>query len=124
MEWNDAARWGWAVVLLINGVGYWLLWSLNKKFTPREDCFARHALENESAKALNKSLTALESRSTEAEARLDHMPPTATVHELQLSVEQLRGEVRTLKAENAGIKDILLRVENNVTLLVRGHMKE
>lgn len=121
---SEIKGWGWLVALGVNLLGLWAGWSLKKKFTAREDCEARHGRDAETIRAVHKALSAMESRHAATDARLDHVPATAAVHELQLAVEQLRGEVRTLKAENAGIKDILLRVENNVTLLVRGHLKD
>lgn len=123
MEWNDLARWGWLIVLVVNALGLWAGWSMGKKFTTRDDCTARHTKDGESFKSVDKALTAAEHRQTELEARLDNLPPLDAVHGIQLSLADLRGEFRTQGAEIRGLRDILNRLENQVTLLVRGHME-
>lgn len=117
MEWNDLARWGWLIVLVVNALGLWAGWSMGKKFTTREDCASRHSI-------VDKASTATEHRQTEVEARLDNLPPLKAVHGIQLSMAKLRGDFRTQRAEILGLRDILTRLENQVTLLVRGHMEK
>lgn len=124
MEWNDAARWGWAAVLLINAIGGWILWSLNKKFIPREDCTANHAKVGLLLEKLQEMLDAFEHRQTETEARLDNLPPLASVHAIQLTVAELRGELRAQGTDIRNLGTMMKGIERDINRLTDAHMKE
>lgn len=121
---QSLSEWASLIVLGIQGLFAWCIWSLSKKFTTRDDCTSRHTKDGESFKSVDKALTAAEHRQTELEARLDNLPPLDAVHGIRLSMAELRGEFRTQGAEIRGLRDILTRLENQVTLLVRGHMEQ
>lgn len=121
---SDIKGWGWAIGLSVNGIILWAGWSLRKKFRAQEDCSVQHAKDAASMRAMGKTLDAVEQQCAGLENTLRGLPTTEVVHKLCLDVQALRGELSTMKAEHNGLKEIMLRVENNVSLLVRGHMKD
>lgn len=116
--------WGWLVLFVIQGLSLWVGWSLSKKFTPRDDCGARHTKDAEAAKALEGRCQSLESRIVLAENVIRTLPTREQVHELDVKIVQLGGEQKALAAEMRGTRDSVTRVEHMLNLLTESHIKE
>lgn len=123
MEWNDAARWGWAVVLLINGVGYWLLWSLSRKFVTREDYEVDKSKLQEKQAALTKRHEEVLSSQRALATAINNLPTAKDMHDISLSIAEMRGDMRALAEKMDGQAALQSRMENNIDLLMRGHMR-
>ena len=60
----------------------------------------------------------------ELNLRVDQMPPQGSVHDLEVRLERMDGEQKRLAEEISGLRGIMERVERQVDLLFRGHMKD
>lgn len=100
MDLGEAASWAGAVVaalaLIFSVVAY-------RRAVDRED---RHEVA-----ALRTEAGSLDKRLTTVEIQMQSLPTTKAVHDLDLSVSKLSGDVRALTARIDGLDDIVERVE-------------
>ena len=84
----------------------WIWWSANQRFAKHED------------------VSALSSRLASVEAGLKELPDAATMHKVELALEEIRGDMRAQRARMDGMDTHLCAINNNVEMLVQNHMKE
>ena len=84
----------------------WIWWSANQRFAKHED------------------VSALSSRLASVEAGLKELPDAATMHKVELALEEIRGDMRAQRARMDGMDTHLCAINNNVEILVQNHMKE
>lgn len=84
----------------------WIWWSANQRFAKRED------------------ISALHSRLASVETKLDDLPDAATMHKVELALEEIRGDMRAQRARMDGMDTHLCAINTNVEMLVQNHMKE
>lgn len=89
-----------ALILLVQVIMGWALWSLRKEFVTIRDC-------DECRSSIIRDVNTLERCVT-------GMPDTQTVHDLALAMERFSGDVRTLQQRVEGSVEILERVERVV----------
>lgn len=113
---------GWLAAILVNLVIVWAGWSLRHKFVTREDC-AEHCAGHASARERMAKLLAQHDSSVQAlNIKLQSIPDNARLHSIELQLAGIKGEQGRLAESLQGIRDIMQRVENQTTLLMRGHM--
>lgn len=106
----------WPVILVVmNFLGMWIMWSMSKKFMTREDC-------SKCAGGIGDRVATLEKQKTCVDIKLDSLPQVETLHEISLRQEQLSGEIAALKATIDGLKELLKRLERPLDLMVEGHL--
>lgn len=99
--WADGAA---VLVLLIQGLFAWALWSLRRVFV-RSDEFGlyQHRMLREQ-QSLENRLIALEGRVTQ-------MPDGEALASLAAAVESLRGDIKVVDARISGVDRLMLRLE-------------
>ena len=71
-----------------------------------------------------EDVSALSSRLASVEAGLKELPDAATMHKVELALEEIRGDMRAQRARMDGMDTHLCAINNNVEMLVQNHMKE
>lgn len=115
---------GWLAAIGVNLLIGWIAWSLHKKFMIRADCEEHRQFDTEERERFAKLLAAHEQAVRELSMRVDQMPPQGSVHDLEVRLERMDGEQKCLAEEISGLRGIMERVERQVELLFRGHMKD
>lgn len=88
----------------------WACWSLRHLFVTRRDYAADEAERAAAASRLAASLDKLDDRLTQLETRVDHLPTDASIHRLELRVEDMQGRQREQSARLDGLRDSLAGV--------------
>ncbi len=100
---NDIIRYIIPVgIVLIQGAMGWVLWSLRREFLSRSEWAAEKS-------QLAEKQGELERRITETEHSLARVPGLPAVHELDLGVQALRGEIKALEVKVCGVRELLGR---------------
>ena len=105
---------GWLAAIFVNLLIAWIVWSLHKKFMNRDDCEANRKADKKERERFIQLLTTHEQAVRELNLRVDQMP-----HGLDVRLERMDGEQKI-----SGLRGIMERVERQVDLLFRGHMKD
>ena len=113
---------GWLIAILINLLIIWIAWSLRHKFVTREDCERFCAGHSKARERLNELLVSHAGEMKELKMRLSVMPDHGRLHELELKLARIEGDQGRIMAAMDGIRQILERVENQTTLLMRDRM--
>ena len=119
-----ADAFGWLAAIGVNLLIGWIAWSLHKKFMIRSDCEEHRQVDTEERERFAKLLADHEQAVRELSMRVDQMPPQGSVHDLEVRLERMDGEQKRLAEEISGLRGIMERVERQVDLLLRGHMKD
>ena len=110
---------GWLAAIFVNLLIAWIVWSLHKKFMNRDDCEANRKADKKERERFIQRLTTHEQAVRELNLRVDQMP-----HGLDVRLERMDGEQKRMAEEISGLRGIMERVERQVDLLFRGHMKD
>lgn len=94
-------EWGSAINLVGPTLVGWLWWSVRQKFCQKDE----HA-------ALAGRVFRLE----------QNMPDEGTMLELRLSMQEMRGEFRTLDARIEGLQDSSSAIRTNLDMLLQHHL--
>lgn len=121
----DIARaFGWLAAIGVNLLIGWIVWSLHRKFMNRDDCEANRTADRKERERFIQLLTTHEQAVRELNLRVDQLPAQGSVHELEMRLERMDGEQKRLAEAISGLRGIMERVERQVDLLFRGHMKD
>lgn len=113
---------GWLAAIMLNLLIFWVGWSLRHKFVTREDCAQQCAGHTKAREHISELLTLHEAGMRELTIRLQAMPDQERLHNIEIKLARIEGEQARLAEALQGMRDILERVENQTTLLMRGHM--
>lgn len=108
-SWKTPIEVSSAVLLLIQFLLVWALWSLRKQFMSREGC-------DERCKKLEK-------RQGDLEAAHKAMPSPGDMGAIKDRLGKIEGGVESLAATVEGQKEIMLRIERPLNLLIEHHLK-
>lgn len=111
------SEWASLIVLLIQGLFAWLIWSLRHSFVSVERCNQHR--ENQDGRCYG-----LEGRVTLLENVVQHLPTAEQIHTLNLNITRQSGDQRALSAEIQGLRDNIARTERLLNLLTESHLKE
>lgn len=92
------------LVLAVQGLFAWALWSL-RRFFVRIDDYSLHLRREESARQ------ALDSRLAMLENRVSQLPDVEALHNLAAAVESLRGDIKVVDARISGVDRLMVRLE-------------
>lgn len=95
------------LVLVVQLLMGWVLWSLRKEFVAKKSC-------EECREGISGNVAVLDKRMTRAEGVVENMPNAEVVHSLALLIEGLSGDVQALGKQVEGVKDLVERVERVV----------
>ena len=95
----------WPAALSAGGIfAAALLWRMRGEFATRTDLAT-----------LQADLNAYGKRIERMEGDMRHLPTRDDIHALHVEVTSMRGELREMRAENRGVRDILSRTEAALT---------
>lgn len=114
---------GWLAAIGVNLLICWIAWSLRHKFVTREDCARQRAEQARARERMSELLAAHEAAMRELTLKLKAMPDHERLHDIELKLARIEGEQARLAEALIGMRGILERVENQTTLLMRGHMR-
>lgn len=110
-------KWLPLVVLVIQLLLSWFMWTLSRQFMPRKEC----ELCREDMK---KKVDVLEKGAAVADALRSGTPTAEEIGEIHTSVEAIRGDIKGLRADINGQGELLRRLERPVNLLMEHHLKD
>lgn len=115
MEVQDFSKWGWGVVLAVNGFAGWIFWSLKKSFVTQENCDSctdsMHAKQKE-----------LEAQMHIVTQRISTAPSVQDIHRVSLELATMNGNISAMSERIEGTRASMLRIENNVNMLMDVHI--
>ncbi len=99
------------IVLIIQGLLAWALWSIRHAFVREED-YAEH-LEHEGHLRQEESarITALEGRLLSLDERIALLPDASSLNDLAKVVESLRGDLKAIDMRITGVDRLMQRLE-------------
>ncbi|PWR17647.1 DUF2730 family protein [Zavarzinia aquatilis] len=113
LDW--AAKYAGVIQLVLAaGLGAALLW-LRASFVPRTEFRAAVEEIEDQLKAQSARLEEGEKLFTMIRQRLDAMPKAQDFHNIQLGLAEVRGDLGRLSERVGGVKEIVERVEDQVT---------
>lgn len=122
--WEILWRFGWLWSFLLSLICVWVGWSLNRKFVTHADCEARRKVDAQARQRFGVLLEEHARALTDLAGKINNMPSKDGMHALDLKLTRIEGKQETQSAEITALSDVLMRVENNVTLILRGHIKD
>ena len=114
---------GWLGAIGVNLLFGWIAWSLRKKFVTREDCVLHRKEDALARERFSELMAAHENSMRELTLKLKAVPDQDCLHSIDLKLVRIEGEQSRLAEELRGMRDILERVENQTTLLMRDRME-
>jgi hypothetical protein len=115
IPWDKLVNVASLLVLVLQGVMAWVVWSLRKQFMTRESCDGRCGqVEERQSKA--------DSRMTEMEAAQRSMPTAKDINSLNGKLGGIEGEIKALLATVRGQADTMRRIEHPLNLLLEHHL--
>jgi len=94
---DDFFKWMPLIVLLLNLLILWIGWSVKRGLVTKEE---------------HSRLT---DRVNTIESRLSGVPNAASIHELALTIERLRGDLKALASDMKGMGNLVERLDKVVT---------
>lgn len=116
MDWKNAKDWALLIVMLVQGLGLWIQWSLSRKFVSRSECEACH-------RGIDAKVSALLTESAVVQARSEEAPSGTDLAGLETAIEAVRGDVKQLAASIAGQGELIRNLTKMTNLLFEHHMK-
>jgi hypothetical protein len=117
--WNAAAPWLQllsVVGAVVQCLGVWALWSLTRKFVPREECEACHA-------ALAERLQRQEASAGELKCAVSSAPTKDEVVAMDKGYGALRAEIEGLTAMVQAQAAAMRGLTHQVNLLIQHHLE-
>ncbi len=121
------------VVLLVQGLFAWVLWSLRRNFVSCDACAAARA-ENDKHQAehraeydkrqaeYDKQLGCMAVEGKELRASLDSLPKAKDMHELGREVEAVRGGLEAVRESIKSLGISIDRLDKPIQLLLEHHI--
>lgn len=109
---TELDRW-WPVLGILATLVYgWGVYHLSRRFATRAE---HHDTQ--------KTVAELGDRVEELERRMETVPDGKTMHAIQLSLEELRGDIKAIGTRMDGMKTSVSGLENQIAMLVQHHLE-
>lgn len=109
---TELDRW-WPVLGVLATVFYgWGIYHLSRRFATKEE-YAAVKTEQES----------MSGRLDELERRMETVPDAGTMHRILLSLEELRGDMKSLGTRMDGMETSISGMKNQINILVQHHLE-
>ncbi len=89
----------------------WCLWELSRRFVSKED----HA-------EILEAQEALEGRVENLEKRLESVPDARAMHAIELSLSELRGDMKAMCGRMDGMENAITSLKNEISMLLEHHL--
>lgn len=115
------------IQFVATGACLWLWWSIKKVFVTRQDCEVCRKNANAGLEARIDAVEKRQSaRATTLQAlngKLDNLPTSAELQDIMVTVKELEGDVKGLRAQMDGFEHMISRLERTVDMFQEVHMK-
>lgn len=104
---EEINRWWPLLSIAATMVCGWCLWQLSRRFVTREEYIA--------------NLEAQESlicRVEKLEQHMENVPSNETLHKIELSLTELRGDMKALCSRMDGMENSITRLKNEISMLL------
>ena len=109
---NELDPW-WPVLGILATLVYgWGIYHLSRRFATRAE---HHDTQ--------RSVAELGDRVEELERRMETVPDGKTMHAIQLSLEELRGDMKAMGTRMGGIETSVSGLENQIAMLIQHHLE-
>lgn len=123
IEHEFVRTWGWLLALGLNGLIFWVGWTLSKKFVTH-DSFAAHCrAEDQRAAGTQERLAEHDAALGALADKVNAMPGKDAIHVLDVKLVSIQGELTRTNEALRGLRDIMHRVENQSELLYRDRLE-
>lgn len=120
---DDIKAWSWLVAIVVNALFAWIVWSLRRKFVTRDDYEADRAKLRAAQASLAREHESVLASQAALTAAINNLPTAKDMHDISLSIAEMRGGMLVLAEKMDGQAELQVRVENQLNLLMRGHMR-
>lgn len=115
------------IQFVATGACLWLWWSIKKVFVTRADCETCRKTANAGLEARLEAVEKRQNaRATTLQAlnsKLDDLPTSDELKDITVSVKELEGDLKGLRAQIDGFEHMIARLERTVDLFQEVHMK-
>jgi cellobiose-specific phosphotransferase system component IIA len=117
MDWWSIALNALSLVLVVvQGLLAWGLWSLRKQFVGQEQCGAR-------CQAMAQTQAQLAQDQAKLEQAQKALPTAAEVQGMQVQLTEIEGNVKVVMATMQGQAELMQRIERPLNLLLEHHLR-
>lgn len=109
---DEINRW-WPVFSIIATLACgWCLYQLSRRFVSKGE----HEVVKAEQEIISERLDVLE-------RRMETVPDGKTLHNIQLSLEELRGDMKAIGAHMDGVETSVAGLKNEISMLVQHHLE-
>ncbi|PWL61188.1 MAG: hypothetical protein DBY37_07215 [Desulfovibrionaceae bacterium] len=109
---TELDRW-WPVLGILATVFYgWGIYHLSRRFATREEFRTVKAEQEE-----------ISGRLDELERRMETVPDSETMHKIQLSLMELRGDMKAVCGRMDGMETSIVGLKNEIAMLIDHHLE-
>lgn len=109
---TELDRW-WPVLGILATVFYgWGIYHLSRRFATREEFRTVKAEQEE-----------ISGRLDELERRMETVPDSETMHKIQLSLMELRGDMKAVCGRMDGMETSIVSLKNEIAMLIDHHLE-
>lgn len=109
---DELNRWWPLLSIAATLVCGWCLWQLSRRFVSREE----HSAVLEAQSALSRRVDTLEKR-------METVPDNKTMHKIELSLTELRGDMKAVCSRMDGMETSLMGLKNEISMLLEHHLE-
>lgn len=103
------------VVLLVQGLLAWLMWSLRREYVSRADCGACHG-------KVDAQLAGVDTRVAGLEGAVEAAPTSKDMQTVMVQLAEISGELKAANARAEGQAELLKSVSRQVSMLNDYHV--
>jgi len=103
------------VVLLVQGLLAWLMWSLRREYVSRADCGACHG-------KVDAQIAGVDTRVTGLEGAMEAAPTSKDMQTVMVQLAEISGELKAANARAEGQAELLKSVSRQVSMLNDYHV--
>lgn len=117
MDWLDSVlKLGSVIVLIVQGLLVWALWSLRKQFVSAEHCDGK-------CTAMAEKHAKLAQAQVQLEQAQKALPDAAEVQAMAVHLAGIEGSIKTVMATMQGQAELMHRIERPLNLLLEHHVR-
>lgn len=109
---TELDRW-WPVLGMLATVFYgWGIYHLSRRFATREEF-----------RTIKEEQETISGRLEELERRMETVPDAQTMHKIELSLTELRGDMKAICSRMDGMETSIVGLKNEISMLLEHHLE-
>ena len=109
---TELDRW-WPVLGILATVFYgWGIYHLSRRFATREEF-----------RTIKEEQETISGRLEELERRMETVPDAQTMHKIELSLTELRGDMKAICSRMDGMETSIVGLKNEISMLLEHHLE-